>query len=233
MAIFLKNLVARAPQTEDLDAIVELIRACERAEHGLAESAVEDLRSRWHCPDFRLATDAWVIVTTGEQIVGFACVWHRAYALISTFLCVDTEYRNRGIGTLLLRLVEVRARQLSYMAEPEERVVLRSLLSKANQNEQRLFEREGYQAGRQFLRVSFTLAEDTGEHLVADAQQKFWADLCLEQGGLPGATPLYDRDGLCSVHIYRTYEKELRPAQVKQDNQDEGQIMLDTLASTR
>lgn len=230
MAVFLKNLVARAPQTADLDAIVELIRACERAEQDVAESAVEDLRANWQCPDFCLATDAWVIVTTGEQIVGYACVWHQEYALISTFLCVDPAYRNRGIGTLLLRLVEVRARQLSRMAESRARVVLRSLLSKANQNEQRLFEHEGYQAGRHVLRVSFMLAEENGYAPVAESQRKFWADICLEQGALLGATPLYDRDGLCSVHIYRTYEKELRPAQLVHEHMGEKQVVLDALA---
>lgn len=231
MAVLLKNLVARLPNTKDLDAIAALVVACEGAEHGMVGSSWEDLLDHIQRPDFRLATDAWVIVTTGRQIVGFACVWHEEYTLISTFLCVDPEYRNRGIGTLLLRLVEVRARQLGRLAAPGERVVLRSLLSKANQNEQLLFEREGYQAGRQFLRISFTLAEDTGALPVTDAQQKVRADVCLEQGALLGAPPLYERDGLCSVHIYRTYEKELFPAKQAYHDGENDLATHGTLAS--
>lgn len=212
MAVLLKNLVARTPQTIDLDAITALVSACESIEYGMTDSSLEDLLSHWHRPDFQLAKDAWVIVTTSGHIVGFAYVCHEEHTLISTFLCVHPAYRNRGIGTLLLRLVEVRARQHGRLAAPGARVVLRGLISKANQNEQLLFEREGYQAGRQFLRISFTLAEDTGDLPVPGAQQRLRADVCLEQGKLLGATPLYDRDGLCSVHVYRTYEKELCPA---------------------
>ncbi len=229
MAVLLKNLVARPPNIKDLDAIAALVVACEGAEHGIAGSSLEDLPIHIQRPDFHLATDAWVIVTTRGQIVGFACVWHEEHALISTFLCVDPEYRNRGIGTLLLRLVEVRVRQLGRLVAPGERVVLRSLLSKANANEQLLFEREGYQAGRQFLRISFTLAEDTGALPVADAQQKLRADICLEQGKLLGATPLYDRDGLCSVHTYRTYEKELCPAKMVHNDAEDGLALSNTV----
>lgn len=212
MAVLLKNLVARTPQTEDREALSELIAVCEGAEDGAAGSSLEDVLSQWQRPDFHLANDAWVIVTTRGQIVGFACVWREHCTQISTFLCVHPEYRNRGIGTLLLRLVEVRARQHVRLAPADAWVVLRGVISKANEGAQRLFEREGYAPGRQFLRISFSLAEDTGALPVADAQQKLKADVSLEQGRLIGAAPLYDRDGLCSVRVYKTYEKDLRPA---------------------
>jgi ribosomal protein S18 acetylase RimI-like enzyme len=212
MAVLLKNLVARAPQTEDLEALSELITVCENAEDGATGGSLEDLLSQWQRPDFHLANDAWVIVTIRGQIVGFACVWHEDHTQISTFLCVHPEYRNRGIGTLLLRLVEMRARQHLRLAPLGVRVVLRGVISKANEGAQRLFEREGYAPGRQFLRISFSLAEDTGALSVAHAQQKLKADVSVEQGRLIGAAPLYDRDGLCSVRMYKIYEKELRPA---------------------
>jgi GNAT superfamily N-acetyltransferase len=211
MAVLLKNLVARTPTTKDLTELAELVALCERSEDSAVGSSWEDLLPQWQRPDFHLANDAWVIVTTRGQIVGFASVWHEDHTQISTFVCVHPEYRNRGIGTLLLRLVEVRARQHIRLARPEARVVLRGLISGANMGARRLFEREGYRPGRQFLRISFRLAEDTGDLPVGDAQQKLRADVSVEQGRLLGATPLYDRDGLCSVCLYRTYEKELRP----------------------
>ncbi len=212
MAVSLKNLVARRPQTEDLAALSELIALCESGEDSMTDSSLEDLLSQWQRPDFHLARDAWVIVTTRGQIVGFACVWHEDHARISTFICVHPEYRNRGIGTLLLRIVEVRARQSIRLASPEVRVVLRGLINKANEGARSLFEREGFQPGRQFLRISYTLAESTDELPVREAQKKFKADVTLEHGRLFGATPLYDHDALCSMYLYKTYEKELRPA---------------------
>jgi ribosomal protein S18 acetylase RimI-like enzyme len=212
MAVLLKNLVARVPQTRDLAAITELVALCEMAEAGVVDSSLEDLLSYWQRPDFHLANDAWVIVTTRGEIVGFACIWHEESTRLSTYLCVHPEYRNRGIGTLLLRLVEVRAREHVRQAPAGESVILRGQVHGSNESTQRLFEREGYRLARQFLRVAFTLAEDTGSLPAPSEQQKLKVDVSVEQGRLLGATPLSDRDGLCSVHPYKMYEKELCPA---------------------
>lgn len=209
MAVLLKNLVARTPRIEDLNAISGLIVACEgTAEAGGTSSSLEDVQACWQHPDFHLANDAWVIVTTRGQIVGFACLWHEDHTQISTFVCVHPAYRKRGIGTLLLRLAEERARQHIRLARPGERVVLRCLVGKENEGAQHLFEREGYWPGRQFMRISFLLSEDTTEQPCKQLR----ADASLEQGQPLGVTPLYDQDGQCVIHLYRTYEKELRPA---------------------
>ena len=213
MAVLLKNLTARTPNTEDLAALSELVRSCESSADSMAGSTLEELLSEWQRPDFHLANDAWVIVTTRGQIVGFACVWHEEHARISTFLCVHPDYRNRGIGTLLLRMAEVRARQHIRLACPEQRVVLQGLINSANEGAHRLFEREGYQEGRPFLRISFTLNEEGEQQALPVAARRLKVDVGLEpQGRLPGVTPLCDQDALCNVRLYRTYEKELRPA---------------------
>ena len=208
MAVLLKNLTARPPTTEDLAALSELLCSCECNEDSMAGSTLEELLSEWQRADFHLANDAWVIVTTKGQIVGFACVWHEEHTRISTFISVHPDYRGRGIGTLLLRMVEVRARQHIRLACPEERVVLLGLINSANRGAHCLFEREGYQVGRPFLRISFTLPEER-----SSTGRRMKVDVGLEQQGrLPVATPLSDQDALCSVRLYRTYEKELRPA---------------------
>jgi ribosomal protein S18 acetylase RimI-like enzyme len=230
MAVLLKNLVARTPKTEDLGAISELIVLCEGAGYTMANSTLEELLFQHYQADFHLANDAWVIVTTRGQIVGFACVWHEDHTRISTFVGVHPEYRKRGIGTLLLRLVEVRARQHIRLAQSGVRVVLQGQVTKENEGAQHLFEHEGYRPGRQFLRISFSLAEDTGALPVSQAQKKLRADVILEQGRLLGAAPLYDRDGLCSVWLYLTYEKELRPAS---EPDLDGEARLDTVVGLR
>src|SRR5215831_16347982 len=124
MAVLLKNLLARSPKMEDLVAINKLIAGCEIATYGRADNSLEDLASNWQQPGFNLATDARVIVTNKGQCVGFAEVWHRDYEQIFTFVCVHPEYRSRGIGTLVLRLVEERARQHLRNARPGARVTL-------------------------------------------------------------------------------------------------------------
>ncbi len=207
MAVLLKNLLARSPKMEDMVTITELIRACDVDEYGLADSTMEDLASNWHQPGFNLATDAWVIVTNKGQAVGFTCVWHRDYEQIFTFVCVHPEYRGRGIGTLLLRLVEERARQHVYNARPGARVTLCGTVSRLNEQAKRLFEREGYTAIRKILRIEVGANDSSEEPSLHTA---FKADLDVVSRHLVDATKLYDLDAIYIIREYEVYEKELR-----------------------
>jgi ribosomal protein S18 acetylase RimI-like enzyme len=207
VAVLLKNLLARAPKVEDLVAITELITACDIAEYGIADSTMEDLTSNWHQPGFNLADDAWVIVTNKGQSVGFACVWHRDNEQISTFVCVHPEYRSRGIGTLLLRLVEERARQHVPAACPGTRVTLCGTVSSLNEQAKRLFEREGYTSIRKIWRI-IVGSNDSMEE--SSRYHDYKADLDLDSQHLVDATPLYDLDAIYIIREYDVYEKELR-----------------------
>jgi ribosomal protein S18 acetylase RimI-like enzyme len=207
VAVLLKNLLARAPKMEDLVAIAELITACDIAEYGIADSTMEDLTSNWHKPGFNLATDAWVIVTNKRQSVGFACVWHEGNEQIFTFVCVHPEYRSRGIGTLLLRLVEERARQHVPDARPGTRVTLCGTVSSLNAQAKRLFEREGYTSIRKIWRI-IVGPNDSMEK--SSRYHDYKADLDLNSQRLVDATTLYDLDAIYIIREYNVYEKELR-----------------------
>ncbi|HEX7733290.1 MAG TPA: GNAT family N-acetyltransferase [Ktedonobacteraceae bacterium] len=213
MAVLLKNLLARALNAKDLVALGELVRLCVEAEECVAGGPLGELLAGQPRLDLLLENDAWVIVTTRGQLAGFACIWREEDTHMTTFLCVHPNYRKRGIGTLLLRMAEVRAREYTRQAAPGQRVVMRGAINSANEGAQRLFEREGYQAGRAFLRISCSLNEESELQELPLAARKLTLDVGLGQPDQPlAATVLEDRDVLCSVSLHRTYEKELRPA---------------------
>ncbi len=224
MAVLLKNLLARSPKLEDMVAITELIKACDVDEHGIADSTMEDMSSNWHQPGFNLATDAWVIVTNKGQAVGFTCVWHRDYEQIFTFVCAHPEYRGRGIGTLLLRLVEERARQHVRNARPDTRVTLCGTVSSLNEQAKRLFEREGYTSIRKIWRIEVG-ANDSMDK--SSLYRAFKADLDVESWRLVDATQLYDLDAIYIIREYEVYEKELRAGEkLPVSLEDELEILL-------
>lgn len=224
MAVLLKNLVARAPKMEDVVAINELIVACEIAAYGRADNSLEDLALNWHQPGFNLATDAWVIVTKKGQLVGFTGVWHQDYEQISTFICVHPDYRRRGIGTLLLRLVEERARQYVRNARPGTRVTLCGMVSSVNEQAKRLFEREGYTPIRRFWRIAVG-SNDSIEKFARHGD--FKADLDVDSLNLIDATQLYDLDAMYIIREYDLYEKELRAGELLQvGTQDELKVLM-------
>ena len=207
MAVLLKNLLARSPKMEDLIAITELVSACDVDEYGVVDSKIEDLASHWHQPGFNLATDAWIIVTNKGQAVGFTCVWHKDYEQIFTCVCVHPAYRGRGIGTLLLRLVEERARQIMRNARPDSRVTLCGTVSSLNDQAKRLFEREGYTTLRAIWHIEVganDLREGSSLPLVIKAE------LDVMSQSLVDVTNLYDLDALYVIREYEVYEKELR-----------------------
>jgi GNAT superfamily N-acetyltransferase len=209
MLIMLSQLVARRPTVEDFDSIAELVEVCDMAEDEMADRSTHDQAFRWQQDSFRLESDAWVIVNGREQFAGFACVWHRDYEEFSIFLCVHPHYRKRGVGTLLLRLVEQRARELMRLACPGVRVSLRCKMCAKHAQASSLFEREGYLAIREFWRVTLEQLESSDDDVIHPG--KYAIDLEVVAGHLVGTKALYDREGVYSVRQFVTYEKELRP----------------------
>ena len=216
VAVQLTNLVARSPKIKDLEAVTELIVTCEINEHGTSDYTVDDLRSEWHRASFNLETDAWVILTIKGQPVGYASVWHTEYEQIQMFTRVHPQYRRRGIGTLLVRLAEQRARLQIQQARPGTRVTLSSTVSSLNGVARQLLEREGYTPVRQFWRIVIEMDELTSQSY---QRRKLKVDLDLDSHRLRGTSGTYEPEGLYVVRPYQTYEKELRPGEQLSGNE--------------
>src|SRR5215467_9926666 len=124
MPAMLRNLLARAPNKDDLKAVAELRMASDLADYGMPDSTEQDILVDWQRPGFNLNTDAWVVVTIDGHFVGYASVWYCEYMRFHIFACVHPAYRGRGIGMLLLRLAEARAREQLNVAPPAVPIML-------------------------------------------------------------------------------------------------------------
>nr|BBH95198.1 hypothetical protein KTA_33970 [Thermogemmatispora argillosa] len=164
MAIYLRDLVARAPAATDLPAVEALFAVCARIE-GEREGHQEDgdLSACWQRADFQLSSDAWLILTRQGQIIGYGAVWSvegetaelAGGGPLAFCVRVHPAYRGRGIGTLLLRLAEQRARDLGERTGAEERgnILLTTTVAYGNRSARALLEREGYQLKRSFWQI--------------------------------------------------------------------------------
>ncbi|HLJ33647.1 MAG TPA: GNAT family N-acetyltransferase [Ktedonobacteraceae bacterium] len=208
MAVLLHNLSARAPSLADLEPVTRLLIVCDTVEDGLSDYTKEDLRSKWQKPGFRLDKDAWVIVTTKGQFVGYASVWldpQRPDGDIEMYIRVHPEYVGRGIGTLLLRLAEYRARSLVQYAPPAVRVALNVSVNSVNRVAGMLLEREGYTQVSHLCRLLI----DSDEFSQPGSMK---LDLAVDAQALTGVTQLQKRTGIYFMRQYDVYEKELRSA---------------------
>lgn len=214
MPAMLRNLLARAPNMDDLEAVAELRMASDLADYGMPDSTEQDTLVDWQRPGFNLNTDAWVVVTTDGHFVGYASVWHCQYMRLHTFACVHPAYRGRGIGMLLLRLAEARAREQIGGTHPAVRVTLQSTVSHSNEGARRFLEREGYTPLRHFWRLIVETEDDPSEPLAEYSHRdKLKLDLVVDAENLMGTTHMHQRTGIYLARQYDIYEKELRAGQ--------------------
>ena len=93
----------RHPTDADAPAVVELLRARERADLGREQATVEDLREEWAVAGFDLATDAWLAEEDGT-LAGYACLLGD-----DLLVAVHPGAAGRGIGSRLREAGERRA----------------------------------------------------------------------------------------------------------------------------
>ncbi|HEU5226389.1 MAG TPA: GNAT family N-acetyltransferase [Ktedonobacteraceae bacterium] len=149
-----RGFTMRHPTMADLAEVTALLRICEVALDGAAETTLDDIRTGWQMPSFDLAKDAWLVLSDEGKIVGAAVVEHREHARLYTGGEVHPDYRNRGIGTYLLHLAEQRAHQHIPLAPAEARVTLNTSLSNQHKAGLRLLEEHNFQFVRYFWRMA-------------------------------------------------------------------------------
>ncbi len=211
MIVRLHNLSARPPMLSDLEAVTELIVACEDAETGIAAVSEEEIENSWQESGFTLRADAWVIVTKRGQIVGYADVRRSGGYQLTSLLRVHPYYLGRGIGTLLVWLTEERARNLMRAFPLEQPVTLINCVCSLNERSQHLFEREGYTLARHYWSVSMH-AEEGVRHTCDEIYQsnRLQFDLRVDAQNFMGTPSRVVRTGMYVMRQYYVFEKELR-----------------------
>lgn len=147
--------VVRHPASRDSGAVAEVVVAGDIADFGEPDFTEDDLIDDWSRPRFELDADAWVLTGPTGRIVGYAFVWEaEPDAIMEGDAFVLPEYSGRGLGTLLLELMEGRANQLA----GGRTVTLGVYASHVNTNKRTLLERRGFQSHHTVLRFKIDLA---------------------------------------------------------------------------
>jgi mycothiol synthase len=144
----------RAPEPGDAEAVLAVIVARDRADLGVADFTLDDLRDWWGASDFDLATDAVVAQTSGGALVGYASVRRPGVLAL-----VAPDHEGRGIGTRLLAWAEKRERELG-------RAVHTQWVGGPNPRADRLLRDAGYVVARTYWRMVRSLADGPAEPVV-------------------------------------------------------------------
>ena len=190
------GLKLRAAEWRDLNGVAQLIYDdCAAGGDTTVALTPEELKHEWEDPEFDLERDAFVVETGEGRIVGYESFNDlHEHATLEMDGYVHPEFKGRGIGTLLLRMVEARARGEIELAAPDVRVSLRGIIDNRDPQSHDLLRNEGYQPLRYHWRMEIVLDGPPpepkfpegielrpfvkGEHDVAvwQAQNEAWRD---------------------------------------------------------
>ncbi|HEX6478572.1 MAG TPA: GNAT family N-acetyltransferase [Ktedonobacteraceae bacterium] len=157
--LFTKNFLVRAPEMDDLNAVVEMLLASDMDEWGQPDTSIEEVRSEWQAVSFNLETDARVVVDSSSRIVGYASVRDRGHGRIISLAKVHPNFRGLGIATQLVGWAEERARQHIPLAQSDARVTLSTHISHVNEDAGRLLISRGYH----YIRSTWAMAIEMEE----------------------------------------------------------------------
>lgn len=152
--------VLRVAMFEDAQGVTDLINATDVAEGALAEESVEETLQRWNENGFDMAHGAWVVETADGLIVGYeecqdehhdGTLWADGY--------VHPEHRGRGIGTVMMRLAEQRAREMmgTYPAETQIEMIVHSYSH--DQSASEIFSAQGFHVIRHYWRMEIEMQD--------------------------------------------------------------------------
>jgi mycothiol synthase len=152
------HLTVRRPSIDEAEAITSLLNTVDEHDYGVGEYSVGEVRDELDGID--LERDAWAVDGPDGQLIAFADLnrqgagirWEGATAVLP-------KWRGRGIGSVLAREVEQRAREHVPEAPEGVEVVLRGWV-KAQSPARRWAEELGYRATREFLRMEMTMSEE-------------------------------------------------------------------------
>ena len=142
----------RSPQFSDLQAVTDLIVACDEADFGKADTTLADLLSEWQRSGFDLSSNARLLLAADNRLAGYTDFWLKPDEVyISHNTCIHPSYRHQ-VGLLPLYCLgeEIAHRHFSGRSGVIRTVSLQ-------ENRSILLETEGYQAVRVEWRMQIDL----------------------------------------------------------------------------
>jgi GNAT superfamily N-acetyltransferase len=188
------HLAMRAPTRDDLPAIFALIQVSDIDVFGRPDYTMQELEHEWSQAEFNPASDAWIVSGPDGSFVGYAHTLTRTHFRSFGMGVTHPDFYGQGIGSLLVHLMEERAREHVTLAPPEARVYLQIGIGGGHEPTARLLTDHDYHKVRRFSRMQIvmdvpppapiwpegvtmrTMVSGQDEHAIWEALEEAFAD---------------------------------------------------------
>jgi mycothiol synthase len=152
----------RPPRADEAPAVAAIFADYDARQADALDTTADEIEEDWARLRFEREQDSW-IVEAGEAPVAYASVWaERPHVDFRGDAVVHPDHWGRGIGALLVDLMEGRARETAAFTSDAE-VLLHTVIPRSDGRGARLLQARGYMRVRTFLRMAVELDEIRGE----------------------------------------------------------------------
>ncbi len=136
-----QGFLVRRPTMDDVESIVALLTTDVNSVNYIGYTG-KDLQAHWETKGFNKETDAWLVMTSEKQIVGYAFMEGESECI--SIACEHPEYRGQGIWVSLFEYVEERVRQNHSNLPANTHLTLSTAFNDANSLAKNYMEQKGY-----------------------------------------------------------------------------------------
>lgn len=134
---------------DDLEAVDELVAACDLHDTGERDMSLEELCDTWRTPGVEIDRDVFVVELQSD-LAGYAWVWERTPRRPVVEGYVHPESRGQGVGLELVRRTEQRAHEMGA-------VLIANYVLASDSVARTLLEDRGYGLVRSYFRMAIDL----------------------------------------------------------------------------
>jgi len=148
----------RHARDQDAQAILALIAACDHS-FGVESGGYSELDIREGWSNLDQERDTWAVIAPDGGLAAYGEVTDQGYGKIVADGYVHPDHRGKGLGTMLARRIEARARELVDAAPAHAQVTLFNGVLLVDQAARDLLTRDGYDVARTFWEMRIALSE--------------------------------------------------------------------------
>lgn len=149
----------RPAQMKDLEKTVELFDVCSLHMIGKKETTKSEVQSEWLLPEFDLENTTRIVLTPEGKVVGYIEVWDIDHTPVKVWVWgrVHPDHEGHGIGTILMKWAEERARQAIDKVPADLQVTMQSGSFSTYDAAHELFRDRGMKTLRHFYTMAIEL----------------------------------------------------------------------------